>query len=255
MPKQNSKKVSKKQSSFTGRRSLNKNKSKKLDISSVSSSESDMYTSMSNSNSNSETNTSDFMRSILNQPHNNIKQNQQLIPVTPTMQQQQMLQQQMLQQPMMQQPMMQQPMMQQPMMHGDVDPLMINTMAPITNHGNNMMGMDMGMGMGMNMPGNLLSGAQMAQNLGNLANLNQMASFDQNSMVMSDVGSLAMSPAMMQSAMPPNNIMNQANMLNSMQHNAMQYNGMQNNAIQNNAMQNNGSFLKNLSKIHTMSKI
>ena len=91
----------------------------------------------------------------------------------------------------------------------DVDPMMINTLAPISNMDHNMMNM-----------GQLMNSSQMAQGLGKLGQLNQTGLNIPQSFEMSE-----MAPPMMQHGM--NNMMNQ-NMMgqNMMNQNMMQQNMM-----------------------------
>ena len=181
MPKQY--KANKKNSSFKGRRTVGSKKSNY-----VASETSESTVTSVSSNTQSENNTTDIMKGILNTDSeplrtvNNMQSN--MSAMSPMMQQ--------LQQPMMQ-PMMQpsmqpsmQPMQQPPMMgNGQIDPLMVETLVPMNQSNmNNHMGQ------------NLLSGAQMAHNLGNLAKLSNTYQPTNNMAVMSE-----MSPMMQQMPM------------------------------------------------------
>jgi hypothetical protein len=132
---------------FNGKRIIGEKKSKHMNTASES------------MNNDSDT---EAMRDILNT--NTESKNDMFLPMK--QQQTQVGQMPMMgqQMPMMgqQMPMMGQQMGQQQMNMADVDPIMVNTLAPINN-----MGMDQ-----MNM-GSLMTGAQMAQGLGNLSQLGQ----------------------------------------------------------------------------------
>ena len=130
----------------------------------------------------------DLMMSILNTDINTNHTGMQQMPnmQMPNMQMPNM-QMPNMQMPNMQMPNMQMPMMgQQNMNMADVDPLMINTLAPINNQQHQQSFMNQG---------NLLSGSQMANNLGNLAKLSGNNMMAQNDM-MSEL-----SPAMSQMSM------------------------------------------------------
>ena len=145
---------------FNGKRIIGEKKSKHMNIASES---------MSNDSD------TEMMREILNT--NTESKNDMFLP----MKQQMMGQQQM---PMMGQMM---PMMgQQQMNMADVDPIMVNTLAPINNMGMNQMNM-----------GNLMSGSQMAQGLGNLGKLGQSGLNIPQSFELSEAAPMGMQMPMM----------------------------------------------------------
>jgi len=98
----------------------------------------------------------------------------------------------------------------------DVDPMMINTLAPISNMDNNMMNM-----------GQLMNSSQMAQGLGKLGQLNHTGLNIPQSFEMSEMAPPMMQHGMMQHGMMNQNMMNQ----NMMNQNMMNQNMMNQNMM------------------------
>lgn len=195
----NKNKTSKKNYSFTGHRVIGENKSKHLSENSDGDT-TDMMKNILDSDTNVNHNS---IGSVLGASMNNSMMNQgfnnQMVPVD---------------QPFMMQPNMMQPNMMGQQNNklnfmGDVDPYMVNTLAPINpNHMNGLPGME-----------NLMSSSQMAQGLKSIANLNKLENIGASNIQLSDVAPSGMSQMMM----PQMNGMNQLNAMNQMM---PQMNGM-----------------------------
>ncbi len=206
----NKNKSSKKNYSFTGHRIIGENKATHL------------------AGSESDSNTTDDMRQLLESDHVTNNRNMMAQPEIPMMQQQMNQMPMMMQQPPV--PQMNPFMMNQSnskinQFMGDVDPLMVNTLAPINNMGNNFGGFE----------GNgLMNSSQMAQNLSGFANLAQL---NPNGFEMANQYA--------------NNAMSETNMM-----------GMNNMGMMNNMDMSNGysksldpNSLKNLSNLYSMNII
>ncbi len=224
----NKNKSSKKNYSFTGHRIIGENKATHL------------------AGSESDSNTTDDMRQLLESDHVSNNRNMMAQPENP------MIQQQMNQMPMMMQPPMPQPQMNPFMMNqsnskinqfmgADVDPLMVNTLAPVNNMGNNFGGFD----------GNgLMNSSQMAQNLSGFANLAQL-----------NPNGLTMANQYANNAMSETNMMGMNNMGMNMMNNMNNINNMGMMGMNNMDMSNGYSksldpnSLKNLSNLYSMNII
>ena len=158
----NKNKYSKKNNSFTGHRVIGENKA----------------THLYNSNSNSDSNTTDDLRNILEsdqQNNNNMTNHMQSMNQMQNPMMNQM--QNPMQNPMMNQ--MQDPMMNQMQMMnsmnpgmntnnqfmGNIDPIMVDTLAPVNNMQNDFNSFE---------PNGLMNSAQMAKNMSGFANLSQL---------------------------------------------------------------------------------
>lgn len=227
----NKNKSSKKNYSFTGHRVIGENKA----------------THLSNGMSDSDSNTTDDMRKLLEsdqprpQPMNMQGQNN----VAPQMGQNFMMNQMQANPFAMGQGLGQNPMVNNSnQFMGDVDPLMVNTLAPVNNARNDFAGFD---------SAGLMNSSQMAQNMSGLANLAQLGS--NNIGMANQYATNAMSETNMGMAMG-NMGMNMMGMnnLNSMNMGGMDMNmGMGNmnmGMMENKSLDFNG--IKNLANLHSM---
>jgi hypothetical protein len=203
----NKNKSSKKNYSFTGHRVIGENKAKHV----------------SDVDSASDSNTTDDMRKLLESEHSTNRANMMGQPPAPAPAPQNPMMQQMnmmnahqpMMQPQMNSFMMNQngPNINQFMGANDIDPLMVNTLAPVNNMKNSFAGMD---GAG------LMNSNQMAQNMSGIANLAQLGNnnFDManayaNANAMSETNMMGMNNmGMMNNMMGMNNNMNMMNMNN-----------------------------------------
>ncbi len=225
----NKNKSSKKNYSFTGHRIIGENKATHL------------------AGSESDSNTTDDMRQLLESDHVSNNRNMMAQPENPMIQQQMNQMPMMMQQPPMPQPQMNPFMMNQSnskinqFMGADVDPLMVNTLAPVNNMGNNFGGFD----------GNgLMNSSQMAQNLSGFANLAQL-----------NPNGLEMANQYANNAMSETNMMGM-NMMNNMNNMGMNMMNNMNMMGMNNMDMSNGysksldpNSLKNLSNLYSMNII
>ena len=244
----NKNKYSKKNNSFTGHRVIGENKA----------------THLYNSNSNSDSNTTDDLRNILEsdqQNNNNMTNHMQSMNQmqNPMMNQMQNPMMNQMQNPMMNQmqnpmqnPMMNQ--MQDPMMNqmqmmnsmnpgmntnnqfmGNIDPIMVDTLAPVNNMQNDFNSFE---------PNGLMNSAQMAKNMSGFANLSQLG--NNNMKMANQYATNALSETNMNGM---DNMMGMNNMgMNNMGMNNM---GM-NNMGANMADPSNNANLKNLANLYSM---